>query len=219
MLESLKGMMLTLASTVSGLRRPVTQQYPKEATPVRPRFMGFPALTWDGAVSEPYCTGCMVCIRNCPTQCMSASMMDNPKHAEGESRRRKIVDYFEINLNRCILCGICVEYCNFDAIVMSHEHEMSTYRRNGDRVDLPVLLDIGQKYQDATGWIPPTVLAKQKADAAKAAAEAAAAVSTAGAGANDGAGAAADAAVSASAGAGAATDAGTAAATDGAGTS
>jgi hypothetical protein len=54
---------------------------------------------------------------------------------------------------------------------MSHEHEMSTYKRNGDRVDLPVLLDIGQKYQDATGWIPPTVLAKQKADAAKAAAD------------------------------------------------
>ena len=21
--------------------------------------MGFPALTWDGEVSEPYCTGCM----------------------------------------------------------------------------------------------------------------------------------------------------------------
>ena len=134
MLESVKGMMLTLASTIAGLRRPVTQQYPKQSTPVRPRFMGFPALTWDGQIDEPYCTGCMVCIRNCPTQCMSASMMDNPKHAEGESSRRKIVDYFEINLNRCILCGICVEYCNFDAIVMSHEHEMSTYQRNGDRV-------------------------------------------------------------------------------------
>ena len=54
---------------------------------------------------------------------------------------------------------------------MSHEHEMSTYARNGDRVDLPVLLHIGKKYQDQTAWIPPTVLAKQKADAAKAAAE------------------------------------------------
>lgn len=169
MLESLKGMMLTLASTVTGFRRPVTQQYPTQPTPVKPRFMGFPALTWDGNVSEPYCTGCMVCIRNCPTQCMSASMMDNPKHADGDSSRRKIVDYFEINLNRCILCGICVEYCNFDAIVMSHEHEMSTYARNGDRVDLPALLEIGKKYQDVTHWIPPTVLAKQKADADKAA--------------------------------------------------
>ena len=74
----------------------------------------------------------------------------------------KIVDYFEINLNRCILCGICVEYCNFDAIVMSHEHEMSTYARNGDRVDMPALLQIGKKYQDATGWIPADRLGQAK---------------------------------------------------------
>jgi formate hydrogenlyase subunit 6/NADH:ubiquinone oxidoreductase subunit I len=106
----------------------------------------------------------MVCIRNCPTQCMSGSMKDNPLHQEGKSHRRKIIDYFEINLNRCILCGICVEVCNFDAIVMSHEHEMSTYQRNGDRVDLQALLKVGLKYQKETGWVPPTVLAKRKKD-------------------------------------------------------
>ena len=183
MWNSVKGMFITLLSSAKGLREPVTRQYPatgnllqrEEApTPVQERFMGFPALTWDSEVGEPYCTGCMVCIRNCPTQCMSASMMDNPLNAEGQSSRRKIVDYFEINLNRCILCGICVEWCNFDAIVMSHEHEMSTYQRNGDRVDLPALLEIGQKYQEETAWIPPSVLAKAKKDAedaAKAAAE------------------------------------------------
>ena len=146
MLNSIKGMFITLISSAKGLRQPVTRQYPatgnllrrEEApTPVQERFMGFPALTWDEDVDEPYCTSCMVCIRHCPTQCMSATMQDNPLHAEGKSSRRKIVESFEINLNRCILCGICVEWCNFDAIVMSHEHEMSTYVRNGDRVDLP----------------------------------------------------------------------------------
>ncbi len=170
MLNLLKGLWLTLVSTVKGLRQPVTRQYPSTGnlwtrteapTPVQPRFMGFPALTWDGQVDEPYCTGCMVCIRNCPTLCMSATMKDNPLQQEGRSHRRKIVDSFEINLNRCILCGICVEVCNFDAIVMSHEHEMSTYQRNGDRVDLPSLLEIGQKHQRETSWIPPTQRAKQ----------------------------------------------------------
>ena len=169
MFNSMKGMMLTLRSTLKGLRRPVTQQYPNVPTPVQPRFMGFPALTWDDDVPEPFCTGCMVCIRNCPTQCMSASMKDNPLHEEGASSRRKIIDYFEINLNRCILCGICVEVCNFDAIVMSHEHEMSTYQRNGDRVDLPVLLQIGRKYQQETAWVPPSVLEKQRKEAEEAA--------------------------------------------------
>ena len=165
MLNSVKGLLLTLLSSAKGLREPVTRQYPATGnllhredapTPVQPRFMGFPALTWDGEVGEPYCTSCMVCIRQCPTQCMSATMKDNPLQQEGKSSRRKIVDSFEINLNRCILCGICVEVCNFDAIVMSHEHEMSTYNRNGDRVDLPELLEIGKKHQEETDWVPPT---------------------------------------------------------------
>ncbi|MBM3941689.1 MAG: 4Fe-4S dicluster domain-containing protein [SAR202 cluster bacterium] len=164
MLNSVKGMALTFFSTLKGLRKPVTQQYPAKPTPVKERFMGFPALTWDDKVPEPFCTGCMVCVRNCPTQCMSATMKDNPLFAEGKSARRKIIDQFEINLNRCILCGICVELCNFDAIVMSHEHEMSTYQRNGDRADLPALLEIGKKYQQTTNWQPPS--AKTKATAA-----------------------------------------------------
>ncbi len=166
MLNSIKGLALTFMSTLRGLRKPVTHQYPnigKRAvpTPVQDRFMGFPALTWDQEVGEPFCTSCMVCIRNCPTQCMTATMKDNPLNAEGKSPRRKIVDQFEINLNRCILCGICVEVCNFDAIVMSHEHEMSTYQRNGDRVDLPALLVIGKKYQDKTGWQPAAAKTKK----------------------------------------------------------
>jgi len=181
MLNSVKGLLVTLMSTFKGLRDPVTRQYPATGnllkrtevpTPVQDRFMGFPALTWDYQVDEPFCTSCMVCIRQCPTHCMSATMMDNPLQKEGKSHRKKIIDSFEINLNRCILCGICVEVCNFDAIVMSHEHEMSTFQRNGDRVDLPALLEIGKKHQRETGWVPPSELAKaQKETEAKTGAE------------------------------------------------
>jgi formate hydrogenlyase subunit 6/NADH:ubiquinone oxidoreductase subunit I len=103
-------------------------------------------------------------------------MKDNPLHEQGKSTRRKIVESFEINLNRCILCGICVEVCNFDAIVMSHEHEMSTSNRNGDRLDLPALLEIGYKFQKDTDWIPPTKRVKVSkggaAEESKASAEA-----------------------------------------------
>ena len=153
MIGFLEGLVVTVKTA---LRRPVTAQYPdpSKRLPVAEAFMGFPALTWDNDVQEPYCTGCMVCIRDCPTQCMSATMTDNPKHAEGTSRRRKIVEEFEINLGRCILCGICVDVCNFDAIEMSHEHELSKYERNGNRVDLPRLLKMGRTYQQETGWSP-----------------------------------------------------------------
>ena len=55
---------------------------------------------------------------------------------------------------RCILCGICVDVCNFDAIEMSHEHERSKFERNGNRVELPELIEMGTKYQQKTNWAP-----------------------------------------------------------------
>ncbi len=153
MIGFLEGLIVTLKTT---FRRPVTAQYPdpKKRQQVAYRYMGFPALLWDNEVAEPYCTGCMVCIRDCPTQCMTAHMMDNPQFEAGESRRRKIINEFEINLGRCILCGICVDVCNFDAIEMSHEHELSKYERNSNRVDLPQLLEMGKEFQTKTNWRP-----------------------------------------------------------------
>jgi NADH-quinone oxidoreductase subunit I/NADH dehydrogenase (ubiquinone) Fe-S protein 8 len=151
LISSLKALGVTLSSFK---RKKVTAEYPKEHLPVDKRYMGFPALLWDSGRDEPFCTGCMVCVRYCPTQCMTAEMHDNPKFASGDSHRRKIIEKFEINLNRCILCGICVEVCNFDAIEMSHEHELAGRGRNDQRVDLPQLLAMGSKYQTETGWKP-----------------------------------------------------------------
>jgi formate hydrogenlyase subunit 6/NADH:ubiquinone oxidoreductase subunit I len=83
---------------------------------------------------------------------MSGKMQDNEKFSEGVSHRKKIIESFEINLGRCILCGICVDVCNFDAIEMSLEHERSERLRNANRVDLPTLLDMGRVYQVEVGW-------------------------------------------------------------------
>ena len=152
MLGNLKGLAVTLRTL---FRKPVTHQYPNEHKPIEERYMGFPVLTWDEQVGEPYCTGCMVCVRYCPTSCMSAVMKDNPLHADGKSTRRKIVEAFEINLGRCIVCGICVDVCNFDAIEMSHEHELSKYARNGNRTNLDKLLEMGKEYQQEVGWVAP----------------------------------------------------------------
>lgn len=108
-------------------RKPVTVQYPEERLPLAPRFMGFPGLIWDYDTDEPFCTGCQVCQRYCPTGAIYVTMKDNPKAAEGKSKRRKIVEVFELNISRCISCQICVEVCNFDAIEMTHVHEEAGY--------------------------------------------------------------------------------------------
>lgn len=181
MIAMLKGLLTTLRWL---FKKPVTAHYPDQHMPVQDRYMGFPALLWDETGDEPFCTGCMVCVRECPTQCMTAEMGDNPAFEAGKSHRRKIIQNFEINLNRCILCGICVDVCNFDAIEMSYEHELASYARAGARADLPTLLSQGTRYMEASGWSPRQVeknvasaaLAKQAAAAAaKAQAEAAAA--------------------------------------------
>jgi formate hydrogenlyase subunit 6/NADH:ubiquinone oxidoreductase subunit I len=180
MISGLKGMMVTLRWLG---KKNITANYPKEHLPVQDRFMGFPGLLWDETADEPFCTGCMVCVRECPTQCMTAVMHDNPRAVEGKSHRRKIIETFEINLNRCILCGICVDVCNFDAIAMSHEHELASFARTGARADLGLLLEQGRKYQVEMSWAPKgadrnvasVVLAKRAAAEAAKVAEAAAA--------------------------------------------
>ena len=151
MIASIKGLLTTLRWL---WKRPVTAHYPEEHLKIQPRYMGFPALMTDETADEPFCTGCMVCVRECPTQCMKAVMYDNPKHVDGHSHRRKIIQEFEINLNRCILCGICVDVCSFDAIEMSYEHELASFARAGARANLEILLAQGRKYIESSGWSP-----------------------------------------------------------------
>lgn len=128
----LAGVALGLATTFRTMfRKPVTVQYPSEHMPVSARFHGPPGLIWDSAVGEPVCTGCQICARECPCECISVTMQDNPKFAAGESKRRKIVDWYAIDLGLCSYCDICVEVCPFDALVMTPHYETAVYERAG----------------------------------------------------------------------------------------
>ncbi len=144
------------------LKPPVTAEYPSVAPTLAPRFMAHPVLTWDKDVPEPYCTGCLVCMRICPTDCIDVAMMDNPKHAEGDSSRRKIVEYFDLNVADCIMCGLCVEYCNFDAIIMSDNFDASQYARPNLVFDLEQLLEAGKEQEAKGRWSPPEAKKSQR---------------------------------------------------------
>ena len=145
----MKGILKGLGVTFStATRRRVTVQYPdaKHALPVRQR--SFPVLTWDFDHDEPFCTGCNVCVRNCPVDCMTATMQDNSKYVEGTSNRRKIVEKFWIDYARCMRCNICVEVCPFEAIVMDNNwsgHEHSAYDRRDLQMDIDELTSQSRK--------------------------------------------------------------------------
>ena len=164
MLGTLKSLLTTMKLA---LKPPVTAEYPSVAPTLAPRFMAHPVLTWDKDVPEPYCTGCLVCMRICPTDCIDVAMMDNPKHAEGDSSRRKIVEYFDLNVADCIMCGLCVEYCNFDAIIMSDNFDASQYARPNLVFDLEQLLEAGKEQEAKGRWSPPEAKKSQRRTAAQ----------------------------------------------------
>ena len=138
------GLIKAFGTTVrAALRKPVTVKYPHEKKELPHRSRGFPVLLWDFDKDESFCTGCQVCARYCPVDCMTVTMKDNPHFAEGTSKRKKIVDRFFIDYARCMRCDICVEVCNFDAIVMNNTWkgvELSRYDRQDLVMDLPALL-------------------------------------------------------------------------------
>lgn len=54
-------------------------------------------------ILEPTCTGCTVCFRNCPVGAIT-----------GERRKTHFIDS-----DLCVRCGICLQVCNFNAIVIN----------------------------------------------------------------------------------------------------
>ncbi len=78
---------------------------------------------------EDRCTSCMICVRECPTWCISLEshsevLTDAPGHHPGRSRERRhnVLDSFEIDWTLCMYCGICIEECPFDALQWAGAH-------------------------------------------------------------------------------------------------
>ena len=112
----LKGMWISIRNMARG---PITVQYPKEklVLPERARWAVAMKLDEEGCHK---CTACMACEKACPDFIIKIDS------TTGEDRSKHI-DAWNYEIGACMMCGLCVEACPFDAIKMSHDYELARF--------------------------------------------------------------------------------------------
>jgi len=111
-----------------------TIQYPEEKRRLPERFRYLPMLLYDPETGEMRCTACGVCAKVCPPQCI---WIVRAKDEQGKPLKRP-AEYI-IDVSICMGCGLCVEFCSFDAIRMNHDYEMAFDEREELLFDLEKL--------------------------------------------------------------------------------
>lgn len=123
LLEIAKGMAVTMRHLLK--RDIATISYPEEKRQYSGRFRGKHILTrWaDGRVR---CTSCFCCQTACPADCIDivAGEVSDPTI-------EKAPEQFNIDFLRCVFCGLCVEACPKEALVMSKRSELGMVTHEG----------------------------------------------------------------------------------------
>ncbi len=72
------------------------------------------------------CTGCSLCAIMCKNITSAIKMVT----VEGAFPRNKKGLFPEFDFGLCVFCGFCVDACNFYALFMSTDYELSAYEKS-----------------------------------------------------------------------------------------
>ena len=98
-------------------RPPITMQYPHEKWELPERARWAVAMKCDEN-GDHKCTACIACERACPDHIIKIDF------TQAEDRSKHI-NAWRYEVGGCMMCGLCVEACPYDAILMSHEYELA----------------------------------------------------------------------------------------------
>ena len=94
-----------------------------------PRFRG-EEFTW----YEQRCTGCASCAKYCPLGIIR--IVTDPSGEAMHEGENYGIEVFDIDIGRCMFCGLCVEACPYDALHMGSGFEEGSYTRGELVIDV-----------------------------------------------------------------------------------
>lgn len=122
----------------------------EDRLPQHPRFRG-EEFTW----YEERCTGCASCAKYCPL-----GIIRIVTHPSGEAMQegdKYAIDVFDIDIGRCMFCGLCVEACPYDAIHMGSGFEEGRDERRDLVIDVDRLRSAPKR---PSTWFRPQLESK-----------------------------------------------------------
>jgi NADH-quinone oxidoreductase subunit I len=117
----IKGLNATRAALMSPK---YTVKYPEEKLQMSDAFRGRHVLL-TSLNDDQLCICCNACATICPIGCIEIKSEKSP---EDSRRKRDLVEY-NVNLTTCLFCGLCQEACPEFCIILSKTYEYSEAQR------------------------------------------------------------------------------------------